>query len=180
MTEMPDLTNILPERYMLMELFTEFHRIAGRITTTALRTNGVLNAPGEYLLLSKVSTSSLIRPQDTPIESGATRISKTAVVMAVPNDDPDNEQRLMAAKIYSRGELLQRRVLMVLGNYEVSGNLHLDQELNLERVLLERPESFIGVTNASIIYLPNPTLKFAAGTVLINKERVDFVCAGAP
>ncbi len=180
MTETPEFSSTLPERYMIMELFTEYHRIAGKITTNALRTYGVLNTSEEHLVLGKVSTSSLIRPQDAPIESGEARISKHSIVLAVPNEDPDNEQRLMAARIFNRGELLQRRVMLVLGNYELSGNLHLDQELDLQRVLIERPENYIGVTNASIVYLPNPSLKFAASTVLINKNRVDFVCAGAP
>jgi len=180
MTVTQDITTTLPEHQMQMELFTQYHRIEGEIITTALRTNGVLNAPGLHLLLGKVSTSSLIRPQDSPIESGLARISKEAIALAVPNDDPDHEQRLMAAKTYSRGEMLQRRVMLVLGNYELSGNLHLDQELDLQNVLLARPELFIGLTNANIIYLPNPSLKFAANTVLINKSRVDFLCAGAP
>jgi hypothetical protein len=179
MTATEELMNTLPEHSMRLELFTEYHRMAGEIRTTAMRTNGVLNASGEYLILSKVSTSTLMRP-DSPIESGAARISKEALVMAVPIEEPENEFRLMAAKLYNRGELLQRRVLLVLGNYEISGNLHVDQELDLQRVLIERSERFIGVTNASVTYLPNPSLKFAAGTVLINKNRVDFVCAGAP
>ncbi len=180
MTAMQDFTTALPEHQMQMELFTEYHRIAGEVTTSALRTNGVLNAAGSHLILSRVSTSSLIRTQDSPIESGSARIGKEAVVLAVPNEEPDNEQRIMAARIYSRGELLQRRVMLVLGNYEISGNLHLDQELDLQKVLLERPEFFIGVTNASVLYLPNPTLKFAVSTILINKQRVNFICAGAP
>jgi hypothetical protein len=180
MTAPQEFAATLPEHQMKMELFTEYHRIAGELTTTALRTNGVMNATGEHLILNRVSTSSLIRPQDSPIESGIARIAKVAVVMAVPNEEPDNEYRLMAAKIFSRGEMLLRRVLLVLGNYEISGNLHLEHELDLEQVLIERPENFIGLTNASILYLPNPMLKFAASTVLINKLRVDFICAGAP
>jgi hypothetical protein len=177
---MQDHTNTLPKHEMKMELFTEYHRIDGEMLTTALRTNGVLNAASPHLILNRASTSSLIRPQDSPLESGMVRIAKTALVLAIPNEEPDNEYRLRAAKIYTRNELLQRRVLLVLGSYEINGNLHLDQELDLERVLLERPESFIGVTNASIIYLPNPTLKFASNTILINKQHVDFICAGAP
>ncbi|MEI6043964.1 MAG: hypothetical protein WCS37_06190 [Chloroflexota bacterium] len=180
MTAMQEETNTLSEHDMRMELFTEYHRIEGEVKTTALRTNGVLNANNHHLILSKVSTSSLIRPQDSPIESGIARIAKRAVVLAVPNEEPDNEYRLLSGPIYNRNDLLQRRVLLVMGNYEINGNLHLDQELDLEKVLLERPESFIGITNAGIIYLPNPNLKFAANTILINKQHVEFICAGAP
>lgn len=175
-----ELAVTLPEHQLKMELFTAFYRITGTVKTEAYRTNGVMNSSNSHLVLDNVVTNSLLRPQDSPISSRFSRISKDATVLVVPNDEPETERLLKAAKIYSRGELLQRRVMIGLGNFEVSGNLHLDQELELNTVLITRPEQFIGVTDVSIVFLPNPSLKFTADTVLINKERVDFICAGAP
>jgi len=166
------------EHQMLMEVFTDFHRITGEITTSAFRTNGVLNTGVASLLLASVITGSLVRPLDQPIESRFARINKNSIVIAVPNEEIVNDRLARRARI--SGYLLQRRVLLALGNFEVSGNLHLEQELELETVLLDRPELFIGVTDATIFYLPNPTLKFTANTVLINKNHVSFICAGAP
>jgi len=170
----------LPAHQLHMELFTAFYRVQGVVKTGAYRTNGVLNAADSHLLLDNVVTSNLLRPQDASVSSRYSRIAKDAVVLAVPNDEPETERLLRAAKVYSRGELLQQRVLIALGNFEVSGNLHLSPTHELENLLIDRPELFIGVTDVSIMFLPNPTLKFTADTVLINKERVDFICAGTP
>lgn len=178
--ENPDFEMFLPEHELSIEIFTAYHHIRGKIKTLAYRTNGVLNATEDYLLLDDVSTGNLLRPQDAGISSRFSRIFKSAIVFAVPNDEPETERLLKASKVYSRGELLQRRVLIGLGNFEVSGDLHLSQELELDTLLLDRPEQFIGVTDASIVFLPNPGLKFTADAVLINKDKVDFICAGAP
>lgn len=178
--EIPELEMVLPERELSIEIFTAFHRITGTVKTNAYRTNGVFNTSGDYLLLDNVVTGNLLRPQDPNISSRFSRIAKSAVVLAVPNDEPETERLLKAAKLYSRGELLQRRVLIGLGNFEVSGDLHLNQELEVDTLLLDRPEQFIGVTDVSIAFLPNPSLRFTADTVLINKNMIDFICAGAP
>jgi hypothetical protein len=98
--------------------------------------------------------------------------------MAVPNEDADNDR--LARRSRPSVFMLQRRVLLVLGNFEVSGNLHLEPELELDKVLLNRVEVFIGVTDVSIVYLPNPSQRFTVSTILINKHQVDFICAGAP
>jgi hypothetical protein len=176
----PELDKILPEHELKLELFTAFYRVTGLIKTNAYRTNGVLNTSNDHLLLDKVVTECLLRPQDSPISSGYCRIAKNSVVLAVPNDEPETERLLRAAKIYNRGDLLQQRVLISLGNFEVSGNLHLNQELALESVLLDRPELFIGVTDVAVTFLPNLAFKFTAETILINKACVEFICAGTP
>ncbi len=163
-----------------MEVFTEYHRITGQIMASALRTFGTINKPEPYLFLKDVTTSNLLRTQDYPIESSYARILKQSIVLVVPNEELDHDQKLMIARLYSRGELLQRQAMLVLSNYEIQGDLHLDQELDVENVLLDRAETFIGVTNVHIIYLPNPSLKFSASTVLFNKSLVNFVCGGAP
>lgn len=165
---------------MRMELFTEHHRIAGEITTTFLRSNGVVNTASQHLYLSRVSAVNLLKPNAVPVESGVARIVKESIVVVMSSEELDAEIRLRSARVYSRSELMQLRVLLGLGNYEVQGDLHLNQALDIETVLLNREETFIGITNASIIYLPDPGLKFAASTVLFNKNRVDFVCSGAP
>jgi hypothetical protein len=167
-----------PEHEMTMELFTAFHRITGVVKTTSFRTNGVLNHPDTLVMLEKVSTTGLTRSLDTPIESHAARISKQSIIMAVPNEDADNDR--LARRSRPSVFMLQKRVLLVLGNFEVSGNLHLEPELELDKVLFNRSEVFIGVTDVSIVYLPNPSQRFTVNTILINRNQVDFICAGAP
>ena len=98
--------------------------------------------------------------------------------MAVPNEEAENDP--LRQKIRMTGYLLQRRVLLGLENYEISGNLHLDQELEIAKLLLNRLELFIGMTQTNITYLLNPSLKFSANTVLVNKNYISFICAGAP
>ncbi len=177
---MPELAGTLPERWLKMELFTDYHRITGQLITAELRTNGVLNSPLPQLLLERVSTSHLLRPVDENIASGFARITKESVVLAVPNDEHETDRLAHAARIYSRGEMLQQRVMIALGNFEVSGNLHLSPAMELTSALQYRNEYFIGMTEVTINFLPNPTIRFTANSVLINRGRVDFMCAGAP
>lgn len=177
------MTNFSPrltERWLTLELFTDFHRITGQLWTAELRTNGVLNSSDTQVLLERVSTSQLVRPTADTIESGFTRINKAAIVMAVPNDSHEKDRLAQAARIYFRGELLQYRVLAVMGNFEISGNLHLEPDRELTQVLTNREENFIGMTDVSISFLPNPALRVTANSVLINRTKVDFLCAGAP
>ena len=177
MTELPPR---LAERWLTLELFTDYHRITGMLWTAELRTNGVLNSSDSQVLLERVTTSHLIRPSDEAFESGFARINKQAIVMVIPNDSHEKDRLAQAARIYFRGELLQYRVMAVMGNFEISGNLHLEPDRELTQVLLHREESFIGMTDVSINFLPNPALRVSANSVLINRTKVDFLCAGAP
>jgi|GEM_PF-1866235 len=165
------------EHELPMELFTDFYRITGSIFTSIKRTNGVLNGDSPHLVLHKVITNNLVRNIDSGIESQYARIDKKAIRLAVPNEEAENER--LAGHNRASGFSLLRRVLMGMGNFEISGNLHLEQETEIETLLLHRTDSFIGITDAHIIYLPNPSRKFTTSTVLINKNHVEFVCSGA-
>ena len=173
-----NLSGMPSEIEMKMEIFTPFHRITGTVIASSRRTNGVLNSIGEYLMLEQVSTTNLGRPFDSPIESRVVRINKSSIVLAVPNEEVERERITHRSRL--TGYMLQRRVLIGLGNFEVSGNLHLEQELEIASVLLQRQELFIGITDASINYLLNTSLKITASAVLINKSYNSFICAGAP
>jgi hypothetical protein len=168
----------VPEHEMLMEVFTAYHRITGKTLTSSYRTNGVMNNEHPYLLLEKVITYGLLRGNDNGIESRYARINKSDIIMAVPNEEIQNERLARPTRL--SGFLLLKRVLLGMDNFEVSGNLHLEQEVEIEKMLNNRQETFIGVTDATIVYLPNPYLKLTANTVLINKNSVQFICAGAP
>lgn len=177
---MQDYNVALPPRWLKMELFVNYHRIMGEIMTAELRTNGVLNSPDPQLLLERVTTSHLLKPRDEALASGFARVAKDSITLAIPNDEHETERLARAARIYSRGELLQQRVMLVMGQFEVSGNLHLDPDTEISRVFLQRSEFFIGVTDVAIVFLPNPSVRFTANSALINRSRVDFLCAGAP
>ena len=170
----------LAERWLNMEFFTEYHRITGEVLTAELRTNGVMNAADPHILLERASTGHLARSTDPALVSGFARVAKESIFVAIPNDVHETERLERATKIYGRGELLQQRVLIVLGNFEVSGNLHLPPGTALHQVLLYRNEFFVGVTDVVVSFLPNPGTRFTASSVLINRGLVDFLCAGAP
>ncbi len=177
---MQETSPTLDARWLKMELFTDYHRISGDLLTAELRTNGVLNSSETQLLLERVSTHHLLRSTEQMLVSGFARLDKASVILAIPNDDHETERLARASRIYGRGELLQQRAMVVLGNYEVSGNLHLNPGTDLRNALLYRNEPFVGMTDVSISFLPNPTTRFTASTILINRGRVDFLCAGAP
>lgn len=177
---MQDITANLPPRWLKIELFTDYHRITGELMSAELRTNGVLNSPDAQLLLERVNTNHLLRPIDETIASGFARVTKESIMVAVPNDEHETERLARAARIYSRGERLQQQVIIALGNFEVRGTLHLPPDRELTSVLQYRNEYFIGVTDVALTFLPNPTVRFTASSVLINRGRVDFICAGAP
>ncbi|MDB5081436.1 MAG: hypothetical protein JWP00_3360 [Chloroflexi bacterium] len=177
---MPDFIYRLPERWLTLELFTNYHRIVGQVFSAELRTNGILNSSDSQILLERVSTSHLLKPSDEALESGFARVNKESIVLAVPNDTHETDRLAQAARVYFRGELLQHRVLAGLGNFEISGNLHLEPELELTQVLMHREESFIGMTDVTINFLPTSARPVTANSVLINRSKVDFLCAGAP
>jgi hypothetical protein len=170
----------LTPNYLSMEVCTAYHRITGEALTIAFRTGGVLNSSLPYVMLHNVSTGSLIRPQDPPIVSSHCRVTKTSIVLAIPNEAAENDRLARRPPTLLQRELLQHRVLIGLGDFEISGNLHMDKELSLETALLDRPETFVPLTSANIIYLPNLNLKFSASTVIINKNFVGFISAGTP
>ncbi len=177
---MLDSNPSLPERWLKVELFTAYHRLSGEAYTAELRTNGLLNSSEPQLLLQRVTTSHLLQPMSEVIASGFARLSKAAITLAIPNDEHETERLARASKIYSRGELLQHRAMLVLGNFEISGNLHLNPEMELDRVFMFRNEQFVGITDVSIRYLPNLNTRFTAASALLNRNQVDFLCAGAP
>lgn len=173
-------TDKLTPNYLGMEVCTAYHRITGEALTIAFRTGGVLNSSLNYVLLHNVSTGSLIRPQDAPIVSSHCRVTKSSIVLAIPNEAAENDRLARRPPTLLQRELLQHRILIGLGNFEVSGNIHMDKDLSLETALLDRPETFVPLTGATITYLPNLGLKFSASTVIINKNFVGFISAGTP
>lgn len=173
-------TDRIESNYLVMEVCTSYHRITGEALTLAFRTNGVLNSSLPYILLHNATTSNLMRPSDPPIVSSHCRVTKNDILLAIPNEEAENDRLARRPPNLLQRELLQQRVLVGIGNFEVSGNLHLDQPLAIDTVLLDRSDGFVALTGASIVYVPNFSTKFAASTVLINRKQINFVSAGIP
>jgi hypothetical protein len=157
-----------------VELFTLNHVLRGLIETSGERLSDFLNVPTESsLTVSDVHMAPLMAlGKGPPVRLGTASLEKRTLLLAIPR-----EQDLTHKSLYRRATRQEYGILVLLPNFELRGNVHLTERLDVRRLLIDRTHDFIPITNASATFIPNPDLVFRTDVIIFNKTAVSLTGA---
>ena len=160
-----------------IELFTVDHAIRGFIETGGERLSDVMNNQKQSSVL--LSDAYMIRLFNAG-SAAKTRlveanVDKSQILFARPV-----QADLTHKSLYRRAARQLYQAAFNLPSFEIRGVIHLTGKFDIARVLIERPEDFIPITNCRATYMFNPRLEIAANIFVINKHRVTMIAEIKP
>ncbi len=156
-----------------VELYTYEHLIRGTLETSGQRLSDILNIRTESsLFLRQASVTRLLSMGKVPpLQLPVVRVEKPPILFAVPVAERD----LTHKSLYKRATRRPYEIVVIVPGFELHGTVHLTDRLDLRRVLLERADDYIPLTNATVTYTLHPKISFKAGTVIFNKQKTVLV-----
>jgi len=158
--------------YLQVELFTTDYAISGYINTPGERLSDVLNIKNETgVIVNDAQVARLLAlGKSQPNKFMEARVEKHHLLFACPAAK-DITQKSMFRKSFR--QLYDIEVLVP--NFEIIGQIHLTEKLDLRRVLMARQDDFIPLTNATATYSFYPALTYFRETIIVNKSRIGFI-----
>lgn len=155
-----------------VQFFTLNHVIRGFIDTPGDRLTDILNIKTETALY--VAKAQLFRLMVTgrtpPILIPDLRLEKSFILAALPIESDMTHRSLFRKVARTSYEMT-----VLLPNYELRGKVSMSERLDLRRGLAPRPEDFIPMTDATLVYGPSPQITIRANTIIFNKQHVGFL-----
>lgn len=163
-----------------VEFLTDAHSIIARVGTAGRRLSDIMNfGEDEYMVLSAVQTTSLVRPEDPPITTDFARINKNAVLVALPLDIPPVLDKLKKPRPLEYVAKKRHRIAISLPPFMVTGDLHLVKDMDLRRSRMEGMSLFLPISDARIIYIPDPERTRSSGFAMVNRGRAQILWPSA-
>lgn len=154
------------------QFFTLNHVIRGFVDTTGDRLSDVLNTKTETALF--VTKAQIFRLMSTgknpPTLIPDLRLEKSFVLAALPLESDVTHKSLFRKAVRQVYE-----ITVLLPNYELRGKIFMTERIDLRRGLSSRPEDFLAMTAATIIYGPAPQITVRANTIIFNRHHVGFL-----
>jgi hypothetical protein len=160
-----------------VELFTVDHAIRGYIETGGERLSDVMNNRKQSSAF--LNDAYMIRLFNAGNAAKArlaqASVDKSQILFARPV-----QADLTHKSLYRRATRQLYQVAVNLPSFEIRGVIHLTGKFDIARVLIERPEDFIPITNCRATYMFNPRLEIAANIFVINKQRITLIAEIKP
>lgn len=137
------------------DIFTQYHRYSGQVTTRGNRLADFLNDPTtEVVELSNVQTSQLTNLHAAAIECAQLQLKKNAILLAIPTGTYEAPVK----RLFSYVEKQHFVAHVMLPSYSLEGTVHLPARANHWALLCEggTTPSFIPITDVTVrIATPN-------------------------
>jgi hypothetical protein len=158
------------------DFFTPGYRLTGKLNVGHAGLVRLLNDTTTSLAeLTDVYISRAAQPAKILTRFSIARIPKHRLELAlVPRREdvgPLGVARTSFAKV------LEHPVLVTTGDFEVRGVLEQPGRLDIPALLFEGSAKFFLLFQATIVALAAPEVEFNAAAVLVNRSRVNLVCA---
>ena len=161
---------------MKVEVFTVEHHLLGYVSTGGRRFSAWLNVRDRPIVtLQNVSLRQLRDLERTNVSLEFVLASREAILATIPREAPivsltkDRERKPL-----EHVDKVKTEVVVSLPPFALRGHMHLVKDADLRRALLTFPGLFMPVTDARIVYTPNPKLLWDADVVLINREKAQL------
>ncbi len=159
-----------------IEVLTVDHHLLGYVATAGRRFSTWLNmADSPTLTVDKVALRSLhdVGRSDVPLEY--VLVNRDAIMAVIPHEAPivalgrDDEQRPLE---YVEKE--KHGVMISVPPFAIKGEMHLAKSADFQRALISFPGTFMPITEARIVYTPNPKLLWQGSVILINRDKAQL------
>lgn len=163
-----------------VEFLTDAHSIVARVATAGRRLSDIMNfGEDEYMILGDVRTTSLVRPEDQPFITDFARMNKGEVLVALPLATVPVLDKLRKPRPLEYVAKERHRIAMSLPPFMVTGDLHLVKDMDLRRSRMEGMSAFLPLSDARIIYLPDPERVWSSSFAVINREKAQVLWPSA-
>jgi len=159
-----------------VEILTVDHHLVGYVTTGARRFSTWLNLDNlPTITMDNVTLRSLWNPESAVVSLAFVVVNREAILAAIPREPPmvplgkDPERRPL-----EHVKKVRHEVVVSLAPFALRGYMHLAKEADLRRTLLTFSDSFLPVTEARVVYTPNPQLMWEGDVVLINRSKAQL------
>jgi hypothetical protein len=159
-----------------VEVLTIDHYLHGEVTTAGRRFSTWLNledAPA--ITLDNATVRSLHNPDIAELSVGFVLVNRQSMLAIIPREAPtarpasDREQRPLEYVEKSPHE-----VVVSLAPFVLRGHVHVARAAAVRRALLTFSDSFMPVTEARLVYTPNPKLHWEGEVVLFNRAKAQL------
>ncbi len=171
---------LAPAAMNLLEcvIYTNNTRVRGKFQTPHARVSDAMNLPdAEFLTLQQVGVRSLF--SDETDEMGAASVllrRNNAVIVSLAEEDSDAGRPDSVAAHVERNV---KETVLEAGPYTVKGMVHLPPGGDLVQYVSEASLPFMAVTDAHIIFRPDPGSSFDASFILVNRSWIEAMIEGA-
>lgn len=154
-------------------LFTHHHSITGEMVLKDRRLSDHINERVDTMLnLRNVTVARLENPARVLHKMNAAVIPKAAIVVIF---EPPQNAIPPSNRFFGYIKKDKHNVFLILDGMEVHGVLHTQNNPDIKRVLVNSPDAFLPITQASIRLDINPALNINQDAILINTQRVRLV-----
>ena len=154
------------------QFFTMNHVIRVFVDTSGDRLSDILNRKNETALyITKAQLFCMMsagKTPPTPIPD--LRLEKSFLMAALPMEGDVTHK-----SIFRKTSGQSYEITILIPNYELRGKVFMSERLDLRRGLIGRPEDFIPMTNATLIYSAAPQITIRANAIIFNKHQVGFL-----
>jgi len=163
--------------YFEAKFYTYDHVIHGLVDTPHERLSDLLNLKNETTVMIREARISRLLGlgKSQPISMPEVRMEKHSILLAYPA-----ERDMSTKSIYRRAIRQIFPVCVMLPNFELFGNVHLTEKLEIKRVLLSRADDFIPLTDATAVYSLYPAVTIWRSTIVFNKNRMILIGEHGP
>jgi hypothetical protein len=159
-----------------IEVLTMHHHLVGYVLTGGRRFSTWLNmGDTPTLTLENAALKSLHDVQRSDVNLEYVLVNRDAMLAVIPREAPvlslgrDQEQKPLEYVEKERHE-----VVVSLAGFALRGYMHLAKSADLQRALVSFSGDFMPVTEARIVYTPNPGLLWQGDTILINRDKAEL------
>lgn len=154
-------------------VFTSRHSITGELTLKDKRLSDHINERVDTMLnLRNVTVARLEQPARILHKMPIAVVPKSGIVIIF---EPPQQAVPPSNRFFGYIKKDKHNVFMVLDAMEVHGIMHTQNNPDFRRLLVNSPEAFLPITQATVLLEANPSLAFRQEAILVNTQRVRFV-----
>lgn len=159
-----------------VEILTVEYHLMGYVRTGGRRFSTWLNLGDVQLLkLENVALKSLHGPERPEVFLRYVLVNRPSILAVIPREVPvggsaeEPEQRPLEYVVKERHELV-----VSVPPFALRGQMHIARSADLQRALTTLAGAFIPLTEARIVYLPDPKQLWHGGVILINRDKAEL------
>ncbi len=159
-----------------VEILTVEYHLVGYVRTGGRRFSTWLNLGDvQTPKLENVALKSLHDPDRPEVFLRYVLVNRGAILAVIPREAPtggpddERDQRPLEYVVKERHELV-----ISVPPFAAKGQMHIARSADLQRALVSLTGAFMPLTEARIVYLPDPKQLWHGGVILVNRDKAQL------
>jgi hypothetical protein len=159
-----------------VEILTEDHHLVGYVATGGRRFSTWLNLGEASIRSVKNVTLKSLRSLERPeVHLEYALVNRDAIIAAIPHEAPsvslggEGERRTM-----ERVDKERHEVVASVPPFAVRGQMHVAKTADIQRAVASFPGILMPITEARLVYTPNPQVLWRGQVVLVNRDKAQL------